>query len=362
MPAGAPETAPHPAVSSEPGPAGLVTVVVPARDEEASIETCLVSILAQDHRELQVVVVDGASTDATRGRVQAVCARDPRVELLTNPSGRIPTSLNLGLSAARGRWLVRVDAHSTIPPTYVRTLVGHLATGRWGGVGARKDADATTRTGRAIAAALGSRAGVGNSAYHYAETPRTTDHVPFGAYPVELLRRLGGWDTSLEANEDYELDYRIRRQGMELLLDPSVRIRWRSKETFGGLFRQYLRYGRGKADVARLHPSSLGLRHLAPPAFVAGCLVWPVVAVAWPIAAVATAGAYLVLVTGAAVTAAARAGELGLAPSVTLALVTMHVSWGLGFWRGLLAGRPRPAPTDDPQHTRTIDQGDRSPA
>lgn len=338
MPGGAPETAAHPAVSS-PDPPDLVTVIVPARDEEAVIDATLASILDQDHRELQVVVIDGASTDATRARVEAARARDARIELLSNPSGRIPVSLNLGLAAARGRWLVRVDAHSTIPPTYVRTLTDHLASGRWGGVGARKDGDATTRTGRAIAAALGSPVGVGNSAYHYATRPRTTDHVPFGAYPVDLLRTLGGWNESLEANEDYELDYRIRREGLDLLLDPTVRVRWRSKETFGALWRQYLRYGRGKADVARLHPSSLGLRHLAPPTLVAGIVALPAVALAWPTFALAAVAAYLLLVLGAGIAAAMRSDDAALAPSVALAIAVMHLAWGLGFWRGILSRR-----------------------
>ena len=200
--------------------------------------------------------MDGASTDRTLDIVRSAAEEDPRIRVVHNPAGSIPTSLNLGLAAAGGRWLVRVDAHSTMPAGYVRTLVGHLASGRWGGVGGGKDAIARTPMGAAIAAALGSRAGVGDSAYHWATEPRRTDHVPFGAYPVALLRDLDGWDERLEANEDYELDLRIRGAGHDLLLDPSVRIAWRAKETLGSFFAQYRRYGRGKADVARLHPGT----------------------------------------------------------------------------------------------------------
>jgi succinoglycan biosynthesis protein ExoA len=314
----------------------LVTVVVPARNERGSIETCLASIAAQTHPALQIVVVDGTSTDGTHEVVRQMAARDERIELCTRTDGRIPVSMNAGLAAARGRWLARVDAHSTVPPDYVATLVGHLDTGRWGGVGGRKDADpADTPTARAIALALGSPAGVGNSAYHYAEEPRTVDHVPFGAYPVSLLRSLGGWNESLEANEDYELDYRIRAGGHELLLDPSVRIAWRSKETIGALFAQYRRYGRGKADVARLHPSSLAIRHLVPPGLVAASVPWAAIAARRPRAALALALPYLVFVGGAGVSVAREAGEPGLAPRVALALAAMHLGWGLGFWEGM---------------------------
>jgi succinoglycan biosynthesis protein ExoA len=323
----------------------LVTVVIPARNEESSIGSCLGSVLGQDHQNLQVIVVDGASTDATPALVQEAAERDPRVELLTNTSGAIPISLNLGLAAARSRWFVRVDAHSTIPPDYVRTLVGELATGRWGGVGGRKDAVASTRMGKAIATALGSRAGVGNSAYHYAQTPREVDHVPFGVYPVALLRDLGGWDERLEANEDFELDHRLRGQGYALLLDPSVRISWRCRETLGGLFQQYRRYGRGKADVAKLHPGSLKARHLAAPALVAAAVPWAVLVAAQPSLGLGLAALYPAFLLVSGTTLAVRAGDPASGLRIAAAVGTMHVAWGLGFWSGVL--RPGAARTED---------------
>jgi cellulose synthase/poly-beta-1,6-N-acetylglucosamine synthase-like glycosyltransferase len=328
----------------------LVTIVIPVRDEESSIETCLASVLAQDHEALQILVVDGGSRDRTVELVRALQAREPRIDILSNPEGRIPTSLNIGLAEALGRWLVRVDGHSTVPANYVRVLVGHLRTGRWGGVGGRKDGAADTPMGRAIAAALGSRAGVGNSAYHYASVPQETDHVPFGAYPVDLLRSLGGWNENLVANEDYEMDHRIRLEGKRLLLDPEVRVRWHSRESLRELARQYFRYGRGKADVVRAHPGSIQIRHMAPPLLVAGVLPWLALLVLAPWVAAAIAALYLALVSVSAIMAARAAGGLRHAPAVAAAIVTMHVAWGLGFWRGILApGRVRSREADRQQ-------------
>jgi succinoglycan biosynthesis protein ExoA len=313
----------------------LVTVVIPARDEERSIGACLDSVLVQDQSNLQVVVIDGSSVDRTREIVRRYALRDPRVELVENPTPTISGSLNLGLAEARGRWLVRVDAHSSVPPGYVRTLVGHLRTGRWGGVGGRKDGVGATRTGRAIAAAMASPFGVGGSRYHYATRPQTVDHVPFGAYPTSLLRELGGWDERLPANEDYELDYRIRRTGRPLLLDPAVAIAWRCQQSIGDLFRQYRRYGRGKARVASLHPSSLKLRHVGPPALVAAWTAAVPLAVWWPwILAAAILPYALALAIGAAVTAP-KAGRSANRRAIPLAFLAMHVGWGIGFWHGV---------------------------
>lgn len=313
----------------------LVTVLIPARDEEGSIAACLDSVLRQDRPNLQVVVVDGASRDRTADIVRRYARRDPRVELVENTRSAIPRSLNVGLAAARGRWLVRVDAHSTVPPGYVRTLVDHLETGGWGGVGGRKDGIGETRAGVAIAAALASPFGVGGSRYHYSTRMQQVDHVPFGAYPTSLLRELGGWDERLEANEDFELDYRIRRSGRTLLLDPSVSIAWRCQQSIGDLFRQYRRYGRGKARVARLHPASLRLRHLGPPVLVAAWAVALAVSLRWPLILAATTLPYLLALAVATALTAGRMGDRVAARTLAAAFAAMHLGWGIGLWQGV---------------------------
>jgi succinoglycan biosynthesis protein ExoA len=320
----------------------LVTVIMPARNEERAIGEALDSVLGQTYRNLQFVVIDGGSTDRTRAIVEERRAQDPRVEIVTNPLPNIPVSLNMGLAAARGRWLVRVDAHSTVPATYVADLVGRLREGTWAGVGGIKPGVGITPAGKAIAAAMSSRFGVGNSKYHYATTEVEVDHLPFGAYPVDLLREMDGWDESLVANEDYELDYRLRQQGGRLLLDPRVVISWQCRQSVPDLYRQYVRYGRGKADVAMLHPESLSLRHVVAPALVA-----------WLALAAVRAGrgkpgvaALMVAPYVAGVAVATRQTRDALeddADWVHLpgAFAAMHVGWGYGFWAGLARGIAR---------------------
>jgi glycosyltransferase involved in cell wall biosynthesis len=323
-------TAPVP----EKAPDALATIVVPARNEEAFIGPCLDSILAQDERDLDVIVVDGGSTDRTVQIVQRYMRRDPRVRLVHNPDAIVPTALNAALRSARGRWLVRVDAHATIPPGYVRRAVHLLETGRWGGVGGRKDGVGRTPAGRAIAEAMTSRFGVGNSTYHHGTSPRLVDHVPFGAYPTALARALGGWDERCEVNQDFEFDYRLTSQGYRILFDPTLVIQWHCRQSVSELFRQYRRYGRGKALVVRLHPRSMKPRHALPPALVAllgGAIVVGTRRPRW--------GAMAMMPYAAAVLAASVLGGRRLADwparlRLPGAFLAMHVGWGLGFWEG----------------------------
>jgi cellulose synthase/poly-beta-1,6-N-acetylglucosamine synthase-like glycosyltransferase len=313
----------------------LVTVFIPARDEEHTIAGVLDSVLGQTHQHLQVLVIDGVSTDRTAAIVAEYAARDDRVELIVNPDRVIPFALNLAADHARSQWLVRVDAHSRVPADYVERVLQHLRSGRWGGVGGRKNGVGHTATGRAIAAVMGSKFAQGNSVYHYGTEVQTVDHVPFGAYPVEVVRELGGWSETQLVNEDFEFDYRVRLSGRELLFDPSIEIEWDCRQRIGDLFRQYRRYGAGKVQTLRAHPESAALRHLAAPTMIAGLGAAAALA-PWrrtrPLAAVIAAPYAAVLVAGTAsvvpqlVTPQERR-------AVVPAFLALHLGWGIGFWQ-----------------------------
>jgi succinoglycan biosynthesis protein ExoA len=314
--------------------APAVSVIVPARNERMTIDACLDSILAQEGPDLEVVVVDNDSTDGTSELLDARAASDERVRVVHNPTPSIPASLNMAVAEARGEWLVRVDAHSTIPPGYVAHAVARLAENRWAGVGGRKIAVGRSPVGRAVAAVLNSPLAVGGSTYHYGIEETVVDHVPFGAYRTATVRELGGWDESIPNNEDFEFDQRLRERG-ELLFDPRLEIAWHSRETIGELLAQYRRYGRGKPAVALRHPGSVKVRHLAPPALVVWLSATAAIALRRPKLAGAAVAPYAVAVAVATAVISRSAGPEARRRAIPAALVAMQTGWGLGFWHGL---------------------------
>jgi glycosyltransferase involved in cell wall biosynthesis len=113
------------------GDAGLVSVIVPARDEEQNIGAALETLLAQDYRNLEVIVVNDRSRDRTAEIVREFSARDGRVRLLeveSLPEGWFgkPHALDVGARAARGEWLLFVDADCRQAPHSVRVGLGLL--------------------------------------------------------------------------------------------------------------------------------------------------------------------------------------------------------------------------------------------
>lgn len=339
---------------------GLVSVVMPVRNESASVAHAIDSVLHQTYPDVEILVADGRSVDDTASIVAELAARDPRVRLLDNPARGIAAGLNVGLGAARGEFVARVDAHATVNADYLLIGVDQLrADPGLAAVGGQRAGVARTPTGAAVALALSSPFGVGDSINHYATEPQETDHASFGVYRTAVARAVGGWDPDLVVNEDVDFDFRILAAGYRILYDPRMIIRWHVRETVRDLGRQYRRYGRGKGAMVRKNgPRAVRLRHLAAPALVAEfTLAAALLACRRPRGALAVAAPYL-LAVGAATAVTWRhalgTGEADRARLTALpaAFVAMHTSWGLGFLEGLLGRTPHASSQREPRVSR----------
>jgi succinoglycan biosynthesis protein ExoA len=326
-------------------PLPTVSVIMPVRNEAAFIAQSLGAVLAQDYpAELtEILIADGESTDDTVARIGALPGA-ARVRILTNTGHIQATGLNQLIHAATGEIIVRIDGHTVIAPDYVRRSIEALQASGADEVGGGINPTGLTRVGRAIAAACRSAFAV-PGAFHAAKTPQWTDTVYMGVWPRAVLLRLGGFAADLPANEDYELNYRLRKDGGRIWFDPAIRSTYYGRQTFGALARQYFRYGAAKTAMLRRYPQSLRWRQLVAPTFVGACLVLAIGAV-WLVPARLGLLALMLLYGGAASLAARRtirANEpFGL---VVAAFATMHYSWGAGFWWGWLRGwRSLPVP------------------
>lgn len=314
-------------------PTPVLSIIMPVRNERQHIGAALEAALAQDiDVPFEVIVVDGLSDDGTRGIVARRARADPRLHILDNAERRTPTGLNVALGAARGCYFVRLDGHTIAPSDYARRLLAHLATGDCDAVGGIKRAVGTGPFGRAVAAAHGSRLGIGNARHHYSNQPGPIDHIPHGAYDIAIARAIGGFAEDLTRNQDYDFDHRFADAGGRIWFDPTILLDWHVRETPLALASQYAQYGYWKFVVLRRHPDSLNARWLVPPALV-GTLLTSGALSRWRPARVvllSAASAYAaVVILGA--TAICRRGTGANPVRIAAALATMHLSWGTGF-------------------------------
>lgn len=341
-----------------------VSVLVPVLNEAGAIGQTLEAVLAQKQVQVEVLVADGRSVDETATIVAGRQSVDQRVRLLDNPRTSIPSGLNLGLDHCRAPFVARVDGHSEISPDYLwRGVAWLLREPSLAGVGGHRIGVAKTPVGRAVALVQSSRFGVGNSIYHYADRAQLTDHATFGVYRASAVREVGGWDENLLVNEDVDFDHRLIRAGYSIGYDPAMVVRWQVRETLLGLFQQYRRYGRGKAEMVRKNgASAVRARHLAPPLAVLMGVAVVLAALFHPLTLV-TLLPYLALVVAASgLTWRKRpAGQPTAWWALPLAFMATHTAWGLGFLEGLLLRR-RPALASGNAQARSAGAGLLEPA
>lgn len=296
-----------------------VTVAVPTLNEEFHIDRCLFAITGQTYGNIvEVLVIDGGSTDGTVSRA----SRYPGVRLVRNRDRIQAAALNLAISEAKGDVLVRVDAHTAISPDYVEACVRSLQTTGAAMVGGGLSPAVVAGFGEGVAAAMRSPFGAGPARFHVGGPAGWVDTVYLGAFRVDLARRIGGYSL-VGVNEDAEFALRMGAHG-GVWYEPTIRSEYSPRTTVVGLAKQFYRYGRGRAVTIRRHPSSVKLRQLVAPVLIVG-LVSPKRS--------KIAAGYAAVVAVSAVGSQRRC--LRIAPATALAMVIMHLTWGVGFFVGL---------------------------
>ncbi len=209
----------------------FVSIVMPVRNEAQFIERSLEAILAQDYapNRVEVIIVDGMSGDGTRAMVQEVTRTNHRVVMLDNPKRIMPCGMNLGIRHAKGAVIFCVGGHAVIPSDYVSQCVQWLLKEKSRGVGGAIDSEATTYVASAVAAAMSSPFGIGNSRFRTSRptcAPIEVDHLPFWAFRRDVFDRIGLFNEQMVRHQDYDLSYRFRSSGGKLLLLTSLRLKY----------------------------------------------------------------------------------------------------------------------------------------
>jgi glycosyltransferase involved in cell wall biosynthesis len=321
----------------------LISVVIPCREEKKYIAQALKSILASDYPQdhLEVLVVDGMSTDGTREIITEFSRNFPMIKLLDNHRKITPAALNVGISQAKGDNIIIMHCHSNYPPDYISSLVAwQQKTGadNVGGVW-RTLPGSDTPMAQAIALGMAHPFGVGNVPFRIgASEPRWVDSVPFGCYPREVFEQIGLFDEDHVRTEDDEFNFRLKQNGGRILMVPDLVVDYYARESLSKLWRMYYQYGYFKALVARKLGWVLSLRHAIP-----SLLVFTLAAtflLSWWFPLLGDLGLLILLAYMLADLYFAWVAGRGKGRAVTacLALVfpTLHFSYGSGLLKGLL--------------------------
>lgn len=218
----------------------MLSVIVPIYNEEKYIAKCIDSILEQDYPkdDLEIILVDGMSTDNTRKIVEEYVTKYPFIKLIDNPHRIAPWAMNIGIKEAKGEVIMRLDAHATYEKNYFSSLAYGLNKYKADNIGSVCKTDVLNKTPKtlAIREVLSNKFGVGNSTFRTGiDRVQEVETVPFGCWRRRVFDKYGYYDIRLIRNQDIELNKRIIRGGGKIVIIPDTFCTYLARETFKAL-------------------------------------------------------------------------------------------------------------------------------
>ena len=321
----------------------LVSVICPIYNEEKHITSCIVSVLQQDFpkENLEILFVDGMSTDKTRRIISDFTDKYKHIRLLDNPQKTVPYALNIGIQAAKGDIIIRMDAHAVYPHNYFSILAKYLTelnADNVGGVCRTLPAN-NSSVAAAIADAVSCVFGVGNSHFRIGTNNiQQVDTVPFGCWKKEIFEKIGYFDTELTRNQDDEFNGRIIKNGGKIYLIPDLFIDYFARENIRKVSAMHYQYGLFKPLVNKKLRAPATVRQFFPALFVAGLIAGIAFSLLFPKLWFVYFGViilYALLALYFSLRASIKRRNWKLFFMEPIIFFLLHTSYGLGYWAGL---------------------------
>ena len=320
-----------------------VSIICPLFNEEKFIERCIQSILEQDYPQdkLEVLFIDGRSTDHTADIVRKYAKDYPFIKLLDNPERVVPYALNKGLEVATGEVIMRIDGHCTYPTNYISELVRYLYelnADNVGGVWNTQPAK-DTAVCHAIALASSHPFGVGGSMHKIgASRIMETDAVHFGGYKREVFEKTGLFDTDLVRNQDDEFNGRLQNLGGKIFLIPQVIINYTARDTIRKMRHMYYQYGLYKPLVNKKLGAPATIRQFFPLFFLLTLFFGGIASFFSPFVLKVLATCmllYLFISLVVGMMGTIRTRNFAVMLVMPYIFLNIHLSYGFGYLRGI---------------------------
>jgi glycosyltransferase involved in cell wall biosynthesis len=317
-----------------------VSVIIPMRNEEQYISRCLKSIVDQNYPKelIEIIVVDGGSSDNSLRIVRGLMAEYWTIKLLGGFGVNCPAAMNIGIKYATGELISKIDAHGYAGSDFLRISAECLSEEEETKcVGGPIRPVAETHIAKANALARSSTFGVGKGIYSTRGKPQYVDTVQCGVYKRDIFGEVGLFDESLQFGEDEEINWRIRKRGYKIYITPEVSFFYFVRDSFGKLFKQYYNYGVARVKVIQKHPDFFRIKHVIPTAFIVTLFAAAILGIFGQFflrLCIVSAIVYLIfsLVFSAEISSKHSWKYLGLLP---ISFAALHFGYGIGFAQGV---------------------------
>ena len=335
-------------------PVYKVAIIIPTLNEEKFIASCLDSVICQSYpfADMDVMVIDGGSHDRTKQIVNDYQERYANIRFLNN-EGRIQSiAFNIGVRNSDAPYVVRLDAHAKYDKDYIRNCLDVFMyssekigcssdlIGNVGGVWTIRPQNPSL-IAKCSAILNQSRFGIGGAAFRIGAKAGFVDTVPFGCFPRNVLKNVGGMREDLPRGEDNEFNSRIRKAGYKIYLDPRIVCIYYSRDTLKANMRQMYANGESIGHLFYVDRESISFRHIVPLLFVVGIIggiILSFVCIPFLYMLLAGMSLYVIFDLIASIYASNTYGAKFFLP-LFIMFFCVHISYGWGTLVGFFTGR-----------------------
>lgn len=320
-----------------------VAIIIPTLNEELFISRCLDTVISQTYplEEMDIIVVDGGSEDNTCNIVNEYHKKYDNIRLLNNPERIQSIAFNIGVKSSIAPYIVRLDAHVLYDKKYIDLCIKGLKENtRRGNVGGvinilPQNSSIWAETNAILNY---SKFGIGGASFRVGTECGNVDTVPFGAFPRDLVEKLGGMREDLARGEDNEFNSRIRKAGYDIYFNPEIVSTYFARPTLRSSAKQMYANGESIGILNYIDRDAIGLRHMIPLIFVVGLLFGVILSIIFrPFVYVYLSGMALYFICNilASLQCSLKHGIKFLIP-LSILFFVVHVSYGMGTIKGLI--------------------------
>lgn len=257
----------------------IVSVIIPVYNEERYIRRFLTSVINQSFskEKMEIFIIDGCSTDNTMNIVREFDLQYPNLFVcLKNEYHTVPFALNMGISHAKGKYIIRMDAHAEFPPEYIQRCVDYLSTKNYDNVGGHLVTVGEGFIGETIAMLFSSKFGVGSCQFRTGNQNGFVETVPYGAFPKELFNRIGKFNTHLTRTQDLEMNLRIKKNGGKVFLAKDIYSKYYCRSSLKKMIKYALTNGYWSIKKNHVCAGLITIRHLVPLIFLSSIIIFSI--------------------------------------------------------------------------------------
>ena len=321
-------------------PPARVSIVIPMLNEIDAITRCIESILQQDYPQncIEIVVVDGLSTDGSRERVKELTQKHSNIRMFDNPQRRTPISLNVGIKNSQGDIVIILGAHTKIKSDFISLNVRYMREMNVPCVGGTQVNVGESYMQQVIGCAMGSPFGIPSAPYRFWNKKKFVDTVVYASYDKKLFAEVGYFDEELHISEDAEFNWRIRKAGHKIFYTPEIVSYYYPRSSIARLVKQFFNYGILRVNVIKKHFAAIKAFHLLPPLFVLLTIALALLSAAssdFTVLLVTSWTIYLIYILIASLIASMQKKKMRYFLLLPAIFISMQLSWGIGFLVGI---------------------------